>query len=83
MSAMLEALTASDTRVASRVAPSGPGPGMPTLHTPLPASAPPRPQVPQVPVAPKTPSNPLDVELYGAVNPPKRNDDGTIPFSLD
>jgi len=91
-SAMLEALTAGDTRMPSRsgtsTGTSAPGAPQvtplglpPRVHVPQ-GPPPPMPQMPQAP--PQAPSPPIDVELYGpAVSTPKRNDDGTIPFSLD
>ena len=45
----------------------------------MPPPPPPRHQHEPVPV----PANPHDPELYGPNRPPRRNDDGTIPFSME
>lgn len=57
----------------------------PTQVAPPPQEAP-RPQQPQAPKPRQSGAReqPLDEELYGSAGqPPRRNEDGTIPFSLD
>jgi hypothetical protein len=80
-SAMLDALTADERRIAERVSAvtAGPAAGAPAAAANRPAVGAPLGAKPDLdPVG----NDSLDSELYDSA-PPRRNNDGTIPFTLD
>ena len=92
LAAMVRALSEVEARPFSPAATPVNVPQPIPQHAPTPVMMPPaaaslRPPTAPImrpqPQPPAPPPRPHDEELYGSALPPKRNDDGTIPFSLE